>query len=498
MAGAGRRASRPRRLDPSRARGRARLCRPGRSRRTSPPGLLWPFNAHFHAPLLQLAKPAGRCSPGSAATRCCAAAVVDASRWCVRLAPRARASADRLRARPGRRPAAGAPPPPAARLPLAAPGGAARRLGRLGGAAGVRAGGMGAPTSGGSGGCATCEWARRPWPGSRRTRTSTSFTRFSTSASRHLAGDAAGSRAPGRERMRCTASRRLLPDELLGRDSKSSFDGAFWGGPARAFAERWDGSGVDTALVDPVGAARGVAVGVARSALVHAPQAAWLERARSLNVSSSSSRARGSARQSRGPPQLEGRKRSKVEQRPGSAAEQRPRIPCSRSRRRRVGAGEQPTSSPHERKTQPREAARSGGTPFSASRHRSRAPTRPSASPAAEPGRRSLPEVDRPRAGERESLVEHEQVVAEDRHTCRVRVARRSCSFPPRARRGCPMRDRRNEGARVEALALEPVRHDRADRREQRVDELPGCRAAAAGRRGLGRGDGRSGSRRPS
>jgi hypothetical protein len=88
-----------------------------------------------------------------------------------------------------------------------------------------------------------------------------------------------------RHRTRADAMRNLLgallPDELLGRDTKSSFDGAFWGEPARAFAERWDGSGVDTALVD-AGALR-------TEWLSEAPdprsftlaQAVWLEQARS-------------------------------------------------------------------------------------------------------------------------------------------------------------------------------------------------------------------------
>ena len=42
----------------------------------------------------------------------------------------------------------------------------------------------------------------------------------------------------------------LLPPTILGRRSKSSFTGAFWHRYARAFAARWDGSGVDTSIVD--------------------------------------------------------------------------------------------------------------------------------------------------------------------------------------------------------------------------------------------------------
>jgi asparagine synthase (glutamine-hydrolysing) len=42
----------------------------------------------------------------------------------------------------------------------------------------------------------------------------------------------------------------LLPRETLDRDYKTGFDGAFWKGPARAFASEWDGSGLDAEQVD--------------------------------------------------------------------------------------------------------------------------------------------------------------------------------------------------------------------------------------------------------
>lgn len=42
----------------------------------------------------------------------------------------------------------------------------------------------------------------------------------------------------------------LLPAELLARDGKASFDGAFWTARARAFVAAWDGRGVDPAAVD--------------------------------------------------------------------------------------------------------------------------------------------------------------------------------------------------------------------------------------------------------
>jgi asparagine synthetase B (glutamine-hydrolysing) len=42
----------------------------------------------------------------------------------------------------------------------------------------------------------------------------------------------------------------LLPAELIQRRTKGEFGGALWGPEARDFAARWDGSGIDPALVD--------------------------------------------------------------------------------------------------------------------------------------------------------------------------------------------------------------------------------------------------------
>jgi asparagine synthetase B (glutamine-hydrolysing) len=42
----------------------------------------------------------------------------------------------------------------------------------------------------------------------------------------------------------------LLPGAVIERQTKASFDGAFWNDSSRAFASEWDGSGVDTELVD--------------------------------------------------------------------------------------------------------------------------------------------------------------------------------------------------------------------------------------------------------
>ena len=42
----------------------------------------------------------------------------------------------------------------------------------------------------------------------------------------------------------------LLPDAILSRTSKASFGGVFWGPASRQFAEEWDGSGLDSHLID--------------------------------------------------------------------------------------------------------------------------------------------------------------------------------------------------------------------------------------------------------
>jgi len=42
----------------------------------------------------------------------------------------------------------------------------------------------------------------------------------------------------------------LLPEVILERDSKSTFDSIFWNRHARSFATAWGGNGVDGTLVD--------------------------------------------------------------------------------------------------------------------------------------------------------------------------------------------------------------------------------------------------------
>src|SRR5204863_9042920 len=42
-----------------------------------------------------------------------------------------------------------------------------------------------------------------------------------------------------------------LPGHVLTRTSKARFNGAFFGAYAREFIDSWDGTGIDTTLVDP-------------------------------------------------------------------------------------------------------------------------------------------------------------------------------------------------------------------------------------------------------
>jgi asparagine synthase (glutamine-hydrolysing) len=54
----------------------------------------------------------------------------------------------------------------------------------------------------------------------------------------------------GRTALMQALFRDVLPEDVLARPTKASFDGAFWNAASRAFAARWDGSGVDPELVD--------------------------------------------------------------------------------------------------------------------------------------------------------------------------------------------------------------------------------------------------------
>ncbi|MGH2716765.1 MAG: asparagine synthase-related protein [Thermoleophilaceae bacterium] len=46
--------------------------------------------------------------------------------------------------------------------------------------------------------------------------------------------------------------RKLLPEPLLSRRTKAGFNGAFWGAPSGTLAASWNGEGVDPTVVDPV------------------------------------------------------------------------------------------------------------------------------------------------------------------------------------------------------------------------------------------------------
>jgi hypothetical protein len=43
----------------------------------------------------------------------------------------------------------------------------------------------------------------------------------------------------------------VLPEDVLNRESKATFDGAFWSEPSRLFAATWTGAGVDEDVVEP-------------------------------------------------------------------------------------------------------------------------------------------------------------------------------------------------------------------------------------------------------
>jgi asparagine synthase (glutamine-hydrolysing) len=60
-----------------------------------------------------------------------------------------------------------------------------------------------------------------------------------------------GLRWLSRTAMMRTLGSDLLPDDVLSRTTKATFNGAAINTHARAFAQRWDGSGVDTDVVDP-------------------------------------------------------------------------------------------------------------------------------------------------------------------------------------------------------------------------------------------------------
>jgi asparagine synthetase B (glutamine-hydrolysing) len=68
----------------------------------------------------------------------------------------------------------------------------------------------------------------------------------------------------------------LLPDDLLTRSDKATFDDAFWTGRAEAFARQWTGNGVPLSVVDPQALQRHWSSPAPRAQSFSLLQAAWL------------------------------------------------------------------------------------------------------------------------------------------------------------------------------------------------------------------------------
>jgi asparagine synthase (glutamine-hydrolysing) len=215
-------------------------------------GLLWPFNAHFHAPLIRLAS-GGTLLTGIGGDELLQ--ISDASRWGDILSGRARPERrDVLRLGFTVAPRAVKRRVKARRLPLdfAWLRPEARRELAL-------------------------EWAdnavRQPhgWQQLVRWVMRMRYVHVGTASLDRIAADEgvavrhpflardfgeAIATLPKAERFRdrTTAMTRLfgdlLPAEVLERRTKASFDGAFWSEPSRSFARNWDGAGVDERVVD--------------------------------------------------------------------------------------------------------------------------------------------------------------------------------------------------------------------------------------------------------
>jgi len=241
-------------------------------------GLLWPFNAHFHAPLLERAR-GGTLLTGIGGDELFAAAT--ASRLSGVMAGRARPVARDV-----------------LRLGLAAAPGAARR------AVAVRRGGLGLPWLTPEGRrraerLAAADDAAEPvWPVARlRWCRRLRYLRVGGESLALLAADAgaaiahpllderlwaalARAAAPWGLRGRAHGMRLLLgdllPPDVLARRDKACFDSAFWTGTSRAFAAAWDPADPTGGLIDAAALSehwRGEAP-LAQSFLLL--QAAWL------------------------------------------------------------------------------------------------------------------------------------------------------------------------------------------------------------------------------
>ena len=108
----------------------------------------------------------------------------------------------------------------------------------------------GGPACAGSQGFGTSRSAWRASSSSRRTRTRGSFTRLPTAGSSRRSPHSAATGDSSTGRRACGPCRGLVPDDVLARRTKASFDGAFWNRHSRAFAAGWSGGGVDPDLVD--------------------------------------------------------------------------------------------------------------------------------------------------------------------------------------------------------------------------------------------------------
>ena len=241
-------------------------------------GLLWPFNAHFHAPLLEAAR------GGSLLTGIGGDEIFGRSRWARATAVLTLRERARLRDVPGV--ALFASPRPLRRavlrrrFPAAFPWltpAATRALAR---------------DWGGDSASEPARLGRRiEWLHGRRwlragTRSLDLLAADSGAAIEHpllsLDLGAALTAAAGRTGFddRGAALRELfgelLPHELLSRTTKACFDAAFWAGHSRTFAQGWHGQAVDPSLVDPE-ALRAVWAGPEPDAHTYLLlQAAWL------------------------------------------------------------------------------------------------------------------------------------------------------------------------------------------------------------------------------
>ena len=217
-------------------------------------GLLWPFNAFFHVPLLEAAR------GGSLITGVGGDEVFGASRWARAAAvltgkarPRPR-DAMRIASR-ARAPAAAGADPAAQdrhRLPVAPTRVAPAASWTPGPGRTPPSPSAGARTSAGGARSVTGRWVNGASPCSQQTPTPEIVHPFADPGFFQ-----ALARLPKERRFsdRTAAMEMLfgdtLPEALIERASKASFDGAFFNVHSRRLAETWDGEGADPTHVDP-------------------------------------------------------------------------------------------------------------------------------------------------------------------------------------------------------------------------------------------------------